>query len=47
MYCTVTIKQEEDDYMYKPDSRAEVPEPQCSIPRSRESKMPIAADHNI
>ena len=34
-------------YMYKPDSRADVPEPQCSIPRSQESKLSIAADHNI
>ena len=34
-------------YMYKPDSHAEVPEPQCSIPRSQESKLSIAADDNI
>ena len=34
-------------YMYKPDSCAEVPESQHSIPRSRESKLSIAADHNI
>ena len=34
-------------YMYKPDSHAEVPEPQCSTPRSRNSKLSIAADHNI
>ena len=33
--------------MYKPDSRAEVPESQYSIPKSRESKMAIATDHKV
>ena len=31
----------------KPDSRAEVPEPQCSILKSGKSKLSITADHNI
>ena len=33
--------------MYKPDSCAEVPQSQYSIPRSRESKMAIATDHKV
>ncbi len=33
--------------MYKPDSRAKVPEPQRSVPRSRKSKLSIAANHHI
>ena len=41
MYCTITIKQEGDDYMYKPDSRAEVPQSQCSISTFPESKLHV------
>ena len=33
--------------MYKPDSCAEVPESQYSIPKFQESKMAIATDHKV